>query len=93
MSRRLLALTGVAVVIVAIMAVIALPKLRPGGGSNASATAWGEPDLQGIWTSDGETPAGRLTRAAALAAASRMSAARTTRRSSPRTSAWDAARR
>ena len=56
MSRRLLTLIGAAVVIVAVMAVIALPRLRSGGDSNAPGTAWGEPDLQGIWTSDGETP-------------------------------------
>src|ERR1044071_4716414 len=59
MSRRLLALIGGAVVIVVL---VALPRLWPGaagtGGaaSNAAPTAWGEPDLQGIWTADGEIP-------------------------------------
>ena len=66
MSRRFPALMiGVAVVIVA---VVALLRLAPGQGSNATtetgatnagpapSTPWGEPDLQGIWTSDAETP-------------------------------------
>ena len=64
MSRRLLALIGAAVVMV-IVALVALPRLRPGAAGDggaaanagaASATAWGEPDLQGIWTADGEIP-------------------------------------
>jgi len=66
MSRRLPALmVGVAVVIVA---VVALLRLAPGQASKATteagatnagpapSTPWGEPDLQGIWTSDAETP-------------------------------------
>jgi len=63
MSRRFPALAiGVAVVIVA---VVVLLRLAPGQGSNATteagagpppSTPWGEPDLQGIWTSDAETP-------------------------------------
>jgi hypothetical protein len=53
MSRRLLTLIGVAAVFVA---VVALLTLRPGGASKAAGTAWGEPDLQGIWTSDSEVP-------------------------------------
>jgi hypothetical protein len=56
---------GVAVVIVA---VVALLRLAPGQASKATteagatnagpapSTPWGEPDLQGIWTSDAETP-------------------------------------
>src|SRR6267378_305424 len=59
MSRRLLALIGAAVVMV-IVALVALPRLRPGpaadGKGPAPGTAWGEPDLQGIWTADGEIP-------------------------------------
>jgi len=35
---------------------VALPRLRPGGPSTGLATPWGEPDLQGIWTGDGEIP-------------------------------------
>ena len=60
MSRRRLALVGAAVVIVVL---VSLPRLLPGpaGGAAtntgpAASTAWGEPDLQGIWTADGEIP-------------------------------------
>ncbi len=60
MSRRFLALMiGVAVVIVA---VVALLRLAPGQASNETVTPWGEPDLQGIWTSDAETPLQRPAR-------------------------------
>jgi hypothetical protein len=72
MSRRLPALTiGVAVIIVA---VVALLRLAPGQGSNATtesgatnagpapSTPWGEPDMQGIWSSDAETPLQRPAR-------------------------------
>jgi hypothetical protein len=65
MSRRLLAWIGAAVVLVALVALVALaalPKLRPGEAAAATSTAWGEPDLQGIWTSDGEIPLQRPAR-------------------------------
>jgi hypothetical protein len=54
MTRRFLVLIGTVVAVVA--ALIALPRLRPGEASQAGITLWGEPDLQGIWTSDSETP-------------------------------------
>ena len=54
MNRRFLVLIGTVVVVVA--ALIALPRLRPGEASQAQTTPWGEPDIQGIWTSDSETP-------------------------------------
>jgi len=54
MNRRFLVLIGTVVVVVAVL--IALPRLRPGEASQAVTTPWGEPDLQGIWTSDSETP-------------------------------------
>ncbi len=60
MSRRSLALIGAAVVIVAVA--VALPKLRPGEASKVPGTPWGEADLQGIWTSDGEIPLQRPAR-------------------------------
>ena len=56
MRKRLLQVAGVAAVIVA---VIVLLKLAPAGSASASAalkTAWGDPDLQGIWTDDYQTP-------------------------------------
>ena len=54
MNRRFLVLIGTIVVVVAVF--ITLPRLRPGQASQAQTTPWGEPDLQGIWTSDSETP-------------------------------------
>ncbi len=62
MSRRLLAWIGAAVVVVALVALAALPTLRPGNAATATSTAWVEPDLQGIWTSDGEIPLQRPAR-------------------------------
>jgi hypothetical protein len=56
MTRRSLVSIGVVVVILALLALVALPRLRPGGPSTGLATPWGEPDLQGIWTADGEIP-------------------------------------
>ena len=62
MTRRSLVSIGVVVAILALLALVALPRLRPGGASKALATPWGEPDLQGIWTSDGEIPLQRPAR-------------------------------
>ena len=59
MSRRFPQLIGVAVVIVG---VVALLKLAPGQASKETSTPWGEPDLQGIWTYDAETPLQRPAR-------------------------------
>ena len=61
MRRRLLAVLGV---VALILAVIVLLKVAPVGvaGQTAAATgsatktAWGDPDLQGIWTDDFQTP-------------------------------------
>jgi len=64
MKRRLLEVFGVVAVIVA---VIVLLKVAPvgvasvapasaGSGGTASKTGWGDPDLQGIWTDDFQTP-------------------------------------
>ena len=54
MSRRLLAIIGGVVIVFA--AIAALLRFSAGGTSNALGTPWGEPDLQGIWTSDSEIP-------------------------------------
>ena len=67
MRRRLLQLIGVAALF---MAVIILLKLAPtpvaGQGQEGTAsvdpTPWGDPNLQGIWTTDYETPLQRPTR-------------------------------
>src|SRR2546422_5005340 len=65
MRKRLLELVGLAAIIIA---VIVLLKLVPVSTANAGAadqtqpaarTPWGEPDLQGIWTSNYEVPVQR----------------------------------
>src|SRR5437870_3579518 len=62
MKRRLLEVFGVVAVIVV---VIVLLKVAPvgvagvapaSGGSGAPKTGWGDPDLQGIWTDEFQTP-------------------------------------
>ena len=67
MTRRLLQLISVAALL---MAVVILLKLAPtpvaGQGQEGTAsvdpTPWGDPNLQGIWTTDYETPLQRPTR-------------------------------
>src|SRR5262245_28787634 len=66
MRKAFLASIGVAVVI---LAVIVLLKVAPtsvgrarGGDAQASGTAWGEPNLQGLWTYDYEVPLQRPAR-------------------------------
>jgi len=56
MRKRLLQVLGVVGVIVA---VIVLLKVAPAGSATSapgSRTAWGDPDLQGIWTDEYQTP-------------------------------------
>src|SRR5438105_872733 len=56
MRNRLLQVVGVVAVIVAIIVLI---KVAPAGSASPSPslkTAWGDPDLQGIWTDDYQTP-------------------------------------
>ena len=55
MRKRLLEVLGV---VAAIIAVIVLLKVAPAGSATqgAAKTAWGDPDLQGIWTDDYQTP-------------------------------------
>src|SRR5712691_2963462 len=56
MPKRLLQVLGV---VGAILAVIVLLKVAPAGSATqapGSRTAWGDPDLQGIWTDEYQTP-------------------------------------
>jgi hypothetical protein len=70
MNRRLLEVIGVVVVVVAVAGLL---KLVPGSVTSGTAgdpgttgaaakTAWGEPDLQGIWTDEFQTPLQRPAR-------------------------------
>jgi hypothetical protein len=67
MQRRLLGLIGVAVVVIAVAGLLLVAR-GAGNGSNGNGssapnrTAWGEPDLQGIWTDPYQTPLQRPAR-------------------------------
>jgi hypothetical protein len=58
MKRRLLEVIGVAAVVMAVVGLLKV-SLVPGEGRStgpAAKTAWGEPDLQGVWTDEFQTP-------------------------------------
>jgi hypothetical protein len=60
MRRRLVEVIGVAAVIVALAGLLKLTRVPAAGAAEdtngAPRTAWGEPDLQGIWTDPYQTP-------------------------------------
>ena len=66
MQRRLLEVIGVAAVVVVVAGLLIVSR-RPLSGTAADATgsafktAWGDPDLQGIWTDPYQTPLQRPT--------------------------------
>src|SRR6266852_9450025 len=76
MRNRLLGVIGVAVIVIAVGGILKMmrmpvmgqtPTAKGTGGAVASAgpaprTAWGEPDLQGIWTDPYQTPLQRPAR-------------------------------
>jgi hypothetical protein len=72
MSRRLLELIGVLMVIIAVTVLLKLAPLPvagqaqtdagEAGAAPAAPTPWGEPDLQGIWTTEYEIPLQRPAR-------------------------------
>jgi len=73
MRRRSLEVLGVVALILAVIVLLRLAPLGPGATAGAKAegttkagtapkTQWGEPDLQGIWTDDYQTPLQRQTR-------------------------------
>ena len=64
MRRRVIELTGVLTVLAAVIALLQLASATvegqaPGAGLR---TAWGDPDLQGIWTTNYDTPLERPAR-------------------------------
>ena len=66
MRKRLLQVLGVVGVL---LAVIVLLKFAPAGSATSapgSRTAWGDPDLQGIWTDEYQTPLQRPAKYAKL---------------------------
>jgi len=66
MKRRLLEAIGVAVVVIAVAGILKVSRGSVEGEGTAASTgpaaktAWGEPDLQGIWTDEFQTPLQRL---------------------------------
>jgi hypothetical protein len=76
MRRRLLEVLGVAAVILVVTVLLKLTPLRVAGqdatartqgeggskGATSPRTPWGDPDLQGIWTDDFQTPLQRAVR-------------------------------
>src|SRR5947209_12692856 len=58
MRQRLLVLVGFAAVaaVVSMMLTTVAGQTPARTGSSTLKTAWGEPDLQGIWTDDYQTP-------------------------------------
>src|SRR5256714_10262432 len=52
----------VAIAAAAVSAIIAVPTARTSAQAPALKTAWGEPDLQGIWTVEYDTPLQRSAR-------------------------------
>jgi hypothetical protein len=59
MRTRLFTVIGVAAVIAAVAVTV---NLRSAETNGAPRTAWGEPDLQGIWTNEFDTPLQRAPR-------------------------------
>ena len=59
MRTRLFAVIGAAVVITAVAVSV---NVRSAETNGAPRTAWGEPDLQGIWTNEFDTPLQRAAR-------------------------------
>jgi len=65
MRRRLLTLVGAAAVVVAVAALLTAARRSAdlsAAPTGAPRTAWGEPDLQGIWTDPYQTPLQRPAR-------------------------------
>src|SRR5262245_7975330 len=56
MGRRLFIVIGLAATIVVVAWGSTLMRSREGPGISGLRTAWGEPDLQGIWNDDFQTP-------------------------------------
>jgi hypothetical protein len=66
MSRRLIEALGVAAALIAVVLLLKFARspvdAKATAGAGKLATAWGEPDLQGIWTRDSDEPLQRPAR-------------------------------
>ncbi len=61
MKKRLLGVVGVAAIVLAVAGLLLLTRVPAEGQSASPRTAWGDPDLQGIWTDQYQTPLQRPT--------------------------------
>jgi hypothetical protein len=61
MKKRLLGVIGVAAIVLAVAGLLMLTRVPAEGQSTAPKTTWGDPDLQGIWTDQYQTPLQRPT--------------------------------
>ena len=67
MKRRLLTVLGVGALILAVFVLLKVAPVgvagqTPAATGSATKTAWGDPDLQGIWTDDFQTPLQRAAK-------------------------------
>jgi hypothetical protein len=62
MRRRLIEVLGVVAVILAVIVLLKVAPVGVAGQAPATKTAWGDPDLQGIWTDDFQTPLQRAAK-------------------------------
>jgi hypothetical protein len=63
MTQRILSSLGVAAVTIAVMLLLQLSPVPVAGQASAQSTAWGHPDLQGIWLYEFQTPLERSPQA------------------------------
>jgi hypothetical protein len=56
MRKRLLEVFGVVGVVLAVIVLLKVAPARSASPAQGLKTAWGDPDLQGIWTDDYQTP-------------------------------------
>ena len=56
MSKRLLEVLAVVGMVLAVIVLLKVAPARSASTAQGSKTAWGDPDLQGIWTDDYQTP-------------------------------------
>ena len=55
-NRFARSMISVTIAAVAVSAVVAIPRTSAQAPAPAAKTSWGEPDLQGIWTVESDTP-------------------------------------
>ena len=56
MRKRLLEVLAVVGMVLAVIVLLKVAPARSAGTAQGGKTAWGDPDLQGIWTDDYQTP-------------------------------------